>query len=400
MALPDDNPEIESFIEAELERCPRQKCLTIGDPTLILDIQDALSKGSQGMFLWVALQIQSLCSMETDRAIREALADLPKDLSETFTRMLLKSGSSNPALQVKTLQLVLAAYRPLTTDELREAVSVVPGDATWDPSRVLNNVYSALACCGCLLAVDEEDFTVRIVHHSVKQYMFDGLDGVQHMEFSLKEAQRMLADTVVTYLAYGVFGTELSKPRAQPVVAQTAPSKIVEATIGSSSTVHQLATKFLNSRRQHAFDMSRVVAEARRSPKAKPEHAFKFYVYAKTYWQDYVLHVTGREAAISQLTSKLIQNRASELSKVDKNYWTRLQSVVENGNKNVVMLLLEAGEVDTNARDDDGETALMRAAQNGHKDTVEVLLSIGKADVEANDNSGLIALELNRRCDR
>jgi hypothetical protein len=55
VCIPDDNPDIESFIEAELERCLRQECLTLGDPTSILEIQDALSKGSQGMFLWVAL---------------------------------------------------------------------------------------------------------------------------------------------------------------------------------------------------------------------------------------------------------------------------------------------------------------------------------------------------------
>ena len=292
---------------------------------------------------------------------------------------------------------MLAAYRPLTTDELREALSVVPGDATWDPSRVLNDVYSALACCGCLLAVDEEEFTVRIVHHSVKQYMLDGLDGVQHTGFSLKEAQRMLADTIVTYLGYGVFGTELSKARAQSVVAQSAPSKIVQATMGSSSTVHQLAIKFLKSRRQHAFDMSRVVAEARSSPNSKPKHAFRFYAYAKTYWQDHVVHVSGREAAISKLTSKLIYNRASELRKVDKNFWTRLQSAVENGNKNIVMLLLQAREIDTNARDSDGWTALMPAASDGHKDTVEVLLSVGKADVKAKNNNRLTVLMLAAR---
>jgi ankyrin repeat protein len=392
VALPDDNPDIEAFIEAELERYLRQKRLTIGDPTLILDIQDALLKGSQGMFLWVALQIQSLCNMKTDHAIQEALADLPKDLSETFARILRKSGSSDPALQAKTLQLVLAAYRPLTTDELREALSVIPGDATWDPSRVLNDVYSALACCGCLLAVDEEEFTVRIVHHSVKQYMLDGVDGVQHMDFSLKEAQRMLADTVVTYLGYGVFRTELSKARAQSVVAQAAPSQIMQATMGSSSTVHQLAIKFLKSRRQHAFDISKVIAEARSSPSSKPEHEFGFYAYAETYWQDHVVHVSGSEVAISKLTSKLIYNRAAELSRVCKNFWTRLQSAVENGNNNVVMLLLQAGEIDTTARDNGGKTALMWAAQDGHKHTIKVLLSVGKAEVEVKDNDGWTAL--------
>ena len=167
--LPESNPDIEDFIESELYRCLEQEHLKIRDSTLILDMQDALLKGSQGMFLWAALQIQSLCGMKTDHAIRKALADLPKDLSQTFARILDKSGSLDPSLQAKTLQVVLTAERPLTTEELREALSVIPGDADWDPSKMLNDVYFALACCGCLLTVDEEESTVRVIHHSVKQ---------------------------------------------------------------------------------------------------------------------------------------------------------------------------------------------------------------------------------------
>jgi ankyrin repeat protein len=394
LSIPADNPDIEAFIEADLERCLREERLTIGDPTLILDIQDALSKGSQGMFLWVALQIQSLCSTKTDHAIRGALADLPRDLSETFARILQRSGSSDPALQAKTLQIVLAAFRPLTTDELREALSVTPGDATWDPSRMLNNVYSALACCGCLLAVDEEDFTVRVVHHSVKQYILNGLDNVKHMSFSLREAQRTLADTVVTYLGYGIFGTELSRVKVHPMMAQSAPSKIVQATIASSSATRLLAMKILRSRRQPAFDMSKAVAEARSSFNSKPEHAFKFYTYAKTYWQDHVLYVSGNEAPIFKLSSKLIYSPAFEFKKMDKNYWTCFQWAAKNGNRKVLVLLLQARKINTNERDNDGLTLLMSAAQKGHKDTVEVLLSIGKADVEAKDNNGLTPLIL------
>jgi hypothetical protein len=245
--------------------------------------------------------------------------------------------------------------------------------------------------------VDEEEFTVRVVHHSVQQYMLDGLGGVNHTRFSVEEAQRMLADTVITYLGYGVFGTELSKARAHLIVAQSAPSKIVQATIGSSSTAHQLAIKFLKSRRQHAFDMSNVIAETRSSFYSKPKHEFRFYAYAKTYWQDHVLFVSGGEAAIFKLTSKLIYSQAYELNKVDKDFWVRVQWAAEYGNRDVVVLLLQAGKIDINAGDNDGLTPLLQAARDTHKDTVEVLLSVGKADVEAKDNDGSTALKLATR---
>ena len=54
---PVENPDIEAFIESELENRIRSNELIIGNPELILDIRDSLMAGSQGMFLWVALQI-------------------------------------------------------------------------------------------------------------------------------------------------------------------------------------------------------------------------------------------------------------------------------------------------------------------------------------------------------
>jgi hypothetical protein len=362
--LPDHNPDIESFIAADLKRCLDKNLLTIGDPELEVEIQDALSKGAQGMFLWVALQIKSLCDMKTDRAIREALADLPKDLSATFARILRKSGISDPSLQAKTLQVVLAAQRPLTTDELREALSVTPGDTDWDPSQMLNNVYSALACCGCILMVDEEELTVRVVHHSVKQYMLNGLGGVNHISFSFEQAQTTLADIVVTYLSYGVFETEVSRVVARPLLAQSAPSQIMQATIGSSGSTRHRAMRLFRSRRQPAFDMSKAVAEARSSFRSKPENTFLFLAYAKTYWQDHILFTSGDEGTIFRLSSKLIHNRASDSNEVDDEDWMRFQWIaVKNGNLGLLELLFHVWKFNPDKRDSEGYTPLLKAVR-------------------------------------
>ena len=54
-SIPDDNPEIELFIKAELDICIKSEKLVMGHPALIVEIQDALLRGSPGMFLWVSL---------------------------------------------------------------------------------------------------------------------------------------------------------------------------------------------------------------------------------------------------------------------------------------------------------------------------------------------------------
>ncbi|KAJ6281575.1 hypothetical protein J3E71DRAFT_217351 [Bipolaris maydis] len=383
VSLPDDNPDIEAFVETELERCLSQGKMTIGDPTLILEIQDALLNGSQGMFLWVALQIQTLCKMKTDCAMREALANLPRDLSETFSRILSDSGSSDPSLQAKVLQLVLAANRPLTTIELREALSVIPGDATWDPSRLLHDVYSALACCGCLLAVDEEEFTLRFVHHSVKQYIVGGLNGMMPARFTLRDAKRTMANLIVTYLNYGVFGTEISKTKVLPIMAQSAPSKILQATLDPSSSTRHLAMKFLKSRRQPTFDLSKMIAETLNSSHSESNSSFNFYEYANKNWLEYLSHVSGQDTAIFRLSSKLIHSRASAFNISDDYQWEFL--ITTEGNAEIIEALISIGKADANARDFWKRTALMCAAERGRRDAVEALISISKADVNARD---------------
>lgn len=86
--MPDNTCEIETFVAQELMRCVESRKLVVHDITLLSDIRLALQTDSQGMFLWEVLQIESLCSMETDNAIRLALENLPKGLPETFERIL------------------------------------------------------------------------------------------------------------------------------------------------------------------------------------------------------------------------------------------------------------------------------------------------------------------------
>src|SRR5271156_4505788 len=245
ISIPNDNPDIELFIAMELESCIQSRKLAIGNPTLIREIQDALLEGAQGMFLWVALQIESLCAEKTDESIRQALSDLPKDLSETFSRILRRSEKSGKSYQRRILELVTVAHRPLTTEEIREALSVVPGDAVWNPARLLNDVYSTLTCCGSLITVDEEELTIRLVHHSVKQFLLSGFKDLTDITFTIDSANRKMADIIVTYLSYGIFETQLSTMVVPQIMTGSAPSRIIRSTIDSSSNVRSLALMFL-----------------------------------------------------------------------------------------------------------------------------------------------------------
>ncbi|GKT66863.1 NACHT domain-containing protein [Colletotrichum tofieldiae] len=60
ITMPRHNLEMDEFINAKLEECLSSGTLVIGDPTIIVDIRETLLEEAEGMFLWVALQIDSL----------------------------------------------------------------------------------------------------------------------------------------------------------------------------------------------------------------------------------------------------------------------------------------------------------------------------------------------------
>ena len=126
-------------------------------------------------FLWVAFQIDYICSQKTDEAISMALEDLPKDLPESFDHILRKlerSSAGDPRFCKAVLDLVAAAQRPLTLEEFCEAVSVEPGETSWDAGKLVNDMLRSLSgCCGSLVTIDEEDLTVYSIYHSVKQHL-------------------------------------------------------------------------------------------------------------------------------------------------------------------------------------------------------------------------------------
>ncbi|KAK0713298.1 hypothetical protein B0T26DRAFT_804145 [Lasiosphaeria miniovina] len=350
MTLPDENPDIVAFINAELGRCIESGRLTVGDPTLALDIEDALVQGAQGMFLWVALQIGSLCGAKTDEAIRQALSDLPKNLSQTF-------------------------------------------------------------------ALDEEDSTGRLIHHSVKQFLLGEFEHLDKAVFTIDAAHETMGKTVATYLSYSVFETQLSTvvvPQLEGL-AESAPHKIIHST-GAPSNVRRLAVKLLQSRKQPDFNIGKVLADASKRFQLSPTHQFQFLAYAKTYWLRHAFYIPDRDAAILGLLPRLgllwkgktatdpeskqlllhaardgkqimvatLVNNGVPVDTIDSQFYqTPLMWASKNGHEPVVRHLLDNGAY-IEAGDFDGQTPLIRTAANDHNAVVRLLLERG-AKIERRD---------------
>lgn len=391
--MPDNTYEIETFVAQELMRCVESRKLVVHDITLLSDIRNALQTDSQGMFLWAALQIESLCSMETDNAIRLALENLPKGLPETFERILQRSEKtgSSPSYQRPILELLSVAQRPLTVDELREALSVLPGDTNWDPSRLLNNIMKVLACCGSLVCIDEEELTLRLVHHSVKQYLLGGLvqtqnDRIWNGNHSIaeKSAHDRMSGIIITYLNYSVFDRQLVRGGVPDIKAGQVLNQAIHFSEFSSKATN-LALKFLRDHGTSDFNMAGVLAEANRL-RFKSENQFKFRDYANAHWSFHVARSLPFEMILDDLFRKLCrQGRVSPII-TDEDATLLLLRAVQTGYDDAIKHVLSSSNVSVNSPlDRKGRTALHLATMGSFKGSVLCLLQSDNINVAARD---------------
>ncbi|MCJ1389131.1 hypothetical protein MMC18_001985 [Xylographa bjoerkii] len=208
-------------IKDALVECLESGELCLGEPAIIFTIQDALLQNANGMYLWVAFQIDSICSQKTDETILDALKDLPKDLPETHNRILRKLHHSRKAdrnLARTIFELVTAAQRPLDLHEIREALAVQIGETEWDTKRLVNDMLKSLSCCGSLLLLDEEYLTIQFTHYSVKEHILSKFPAPDLREYhtSLEDANVHLGCICLTYLNLDTFNSRLVKRDPTP----------------------------------------------------------------------------------------------------------------------------------------------------------------------------------------
>ena len=70
-------------------------------------------------------------------------------------------------------------------------------------------------------------------------------------------AHKAMTDIIITYLSYGVFGTQASTTKVSRVMTDTVPASIIRATTAPSKHTQTIALKVLKSRTQHDFDISK-----------------------------------------------------------------------------------------------------------------------------------------------
>ena len=176
------------------------------------------------------------------------MRDLPRDLPETFERILSKYTETNDIdLGRQIFGWVSVAKRPLTVEELREAMGIRPLQEAWDDSTYINDMKKAVACCGNLIFIEEEQQTVHFTHSSVKQYLLSSAvqESTSKYHVDLEKADEDAGAICVTYLNFPVFNRQVARTTGKSVSNTGITSTVIQNSLPLGQSGNKIALRFL-----------------------------------------------------------------------------------------------------------------------------------------------------------
>ena len=244
-------------------------------------------------FLWVDFQVRDICMQTCDEDIITTIQSLPRNLPETYMRLLRRIISHGRASIVKrVLEWILVARRPLTLYEMQEIIAIEPCQTFSKPQRVLPNPHRLITWGESLIVLDEEDDVVQYTHGTVAQFLLSGAAETSIHEFSFKEAELNIkaGEICVTYLGFSDFKRALIQRTNESM--STDPCDISETALTQETNwivrTTTLATKVAFRRHKREYNppcdvVKRLLSEIGRASNDSLSKQ-PFLAYASAYW--------------------------------------------------------------------------------------------------------------------
>jgi len=257
-------------------------------------------------FLWVKFQLEDLCTAETDAEIRTMLQNLPKDLSETYDRLLGRvMGRQREQLIRRMFQWILCSKRPLHVEEMQEAIAFTIDDVCWDESKIPNDMARLIRACGNLVVINEETTTLQFAHYTVEQYLLSRSVPIgSSISFSLHQADVAAAEMCLAYLSFPDFEIQIS----HYLDDTTANMSVIESLVMKNpllpdQKLANTAMRIWNSvRPPHAKTLSSSINYTQYIPKKRPPSdillgKYRMLAYVADFW---LLHTSALDKNLEE----------------------------------------------------------------------------------------------------
>lgn len=187
------------------------------------------------------------------------------------------------------MKLIMSAVTPLSLDEIRVALCVVPGEPVWHPEKMAKDGSQLITLCGGnLLDLDEEDERVHFIHHSVMQHLLlpAASESTMPYHFSNEDAENFMGATCVTYLHLSVLDSRITVTRnlqsrgmLENVIGTTHDSNP-----GFSRLVQHIKSREQKRARSHHFDIGHVLSQIQAARIQQDIDPRCFAPYATSHW--------------------------------------------------------------------------------------------------------------------
>ncbi|KAF5268142.1 hypothetical protein FOXYS1_962, partial [Fusarium oxysporum] len=400
------NGDIRSYVEATLEQKPDfvDKKLS---PNILEEMRDKIGNRADGMFRWAACQLETLARCLSPAAIEIALMSLPRDLNETYCRMLENVPSEYRRDAIRLLQFLVHTKRPLTLPEAVEVIATEINQESrgFDIKRRLFQATDILRYCPSLVIitkVTEYAGTVEelhLAHFSVKEYL------LEQAQFDLKSASIAITKTCLTYLT-DIRGSDSTIRRDFPMAQYAAESWMGHAVSAETSEeIVRITVSFL--RDEMTFQRWCRLYQADRAWDNEPglPRASRLYYACLGGLSWAARHLTTEGADVNaqggeygnalQAASyqgyleivQLLLDEGADINAQGGKYGNALQAASYEGNLEVVQLLLDEGAY-INARGGEYGNALRAASYKGNLEVVQLLLDKGASIYTEGDRYG------------
>lgn len=211
LAVAARSSDLRLYVGAEIEQRIRKNKLRIKDHSLKEYIMNRLVEGAEGMFRWVACQMDYLCELPNDKSRRKALGDLPRGLNATYERILRRVNTSSTEVQLlvsRTLRWIIYSHWNLPTPALCEAISLNLDDTRRDTDSIPDEV-EILRWCSSLVRKSPDGNYLELAHFTVQEFLLQIVDDDEG-EFAIFRIgpghdEIELAKVYLTYLTFQDF---------------------------------------------------------------------------------------------------------------------------------------------------------------------------------------------------
>jgi len=399
--------------------------------SLKTEIEDTVSSKAHGMFRWVVCQLDLIKDCKQVGKVRKQLKDLPETLDDTYDRILASIPDGTWQIARTALMMLTHSLRPLTLDELAEAMVIDYESQSFDPEEHrLTHCREALEICSSLVSAsksvhyhhqtawlaaknlverrwswvaNQELELVQFAHFSVQEYMMrerarlSASPRVSRFCFSPASGHAAITELSLVYLLDFSGGVrfphfDLEKFTAFPFLAYAAqfwPEHWQSQKVSRSQEqerVNSLIRKLLNTDPDNCVAYINYVNICR--PDALAEKDDEYSRYSIFSQQAKSLDAIPQPLYYSaqlghlELCRWLLDERGCDVDAVHGKFGQAIQIAALFGHKSVVELLLLEHGANLGRHCGKFGYPLQAAAYGGHADIVKLMLDSG-ADINA-----------------